>query len=160
MLALFDELRLNGFIEGQNLLVLPGGFEVGNDNLPELAAVLVKAAPDAIVAGPALVLRAVQSVTSTIPIIGMTEDMVAEGLVASFARPGGNITGISLLSPELDGKRLEILPFARQADDPLRGPQWPPETQSTVIERKPPLKPGRIAWQRWNRQRSAEDKFR
>src|SRR5437764_8106786 len=109
MLALFDELRLNGFIEGQNLLVLPGGFEVGNDNLPELAAVLVKAAPDAIVAGPALVLRAVQSVTSTIPIIGMTEDMVAEGLVASFARPGGNITGISLLSPELDGKRQEIL---------------------------------------------------
>jgi putative tryptophan/tyrosine transport system substrate-binding protein len=109
MLALFDELRLNGFIEGQNLLVLPGGFEVGNDHLAELAAALVKAAPDAIVAGPALVLRAVQSVTRTIPIIGMTEDMVAEGLVASFARPGGNITGISLLSPELDGKRQEIL---------------------------------------------------
>jgi putative tryptophan/tyrosine transport system substrate-binding protein len=109
MLALFDELRLNGFIEGQNLLVLPGGFEVGNDHLAELAAALVKAAPDAIVAGPALVLRAVQSVTRTIPIIGMTEDMVAEGLAASFARPGGNITGISLLSPELDGKRQEML---------------------------------------------------
>jgi putative ABC transport system substrate-binding protein len=108
-LALFDELRLNGFIEGQNLAVLPGGFEVGNDHLAELAAALVNAAPDAIVAGPALPLRALQAVTRTIPLIGMTEDMVAEGLVASFARPGGNITGISLLSPELDGKRQEIL---------------------------------------------------
>ena len=109
MVALFDELRLNGFIEGQNLEVLPGGFEVGNDHLPELAEVLVRAAPDAIIAGPALPLRALQAVTRTIPLIGMTEDMVAEGLVASLARPGGNITGISLLSPELDGKRQEIL---------------------------------------------------
>jgi putative ABC transport system substrate-binding protein len=118
MLALFDELRLNGFIEGQNLQVLPGGFEVGNDHLSELAAALVKAAPDAIIAGPALPLRALKAVTSTIPLIGMTEDMVAEGLAASLARPGGNITGISLLSPELDGKRQEILlsavPIARR----------------------------------------------
>jgi putative ABC transport system substrate-binding protein len=109
MLALFDELRLNGFIEGENLVVLPGGFEVGNDHLAELAAALVKASPDAIVAGPALPLRALKAVTGTVPLVGMTEDMVAEGLVASFARPGGNITGVSLLSPELDGKRQEIL---------------------------------------------------
>src|SRR5438067_11853338 len=61
MLALFDVLRLNGFIEGQNLEVLPGGFEVGNDNLAELAAALVRAAPDAIIAGPALPLRALQA---------------------------------------------------------------------------------------------------
>ena len=109
MLALFDELRLNGFIEGQNLEVLPGGFEVGNDNLAELAAALVRAAPDAIIAGPALPLRALQAVTRAIPLIGMSEDMVAEGLAISLAHPGGNITGISLLSPELDGKRQEIL---------------------------------------------------
>src|SRR5436190_16673183 len=109
MLALFDEVRLNGFIEGQNLEVLPGGFEVGNDHLAQLAEALVRAAPDAIIAGPALPLRALQAVTRTIPLIGMTEDMVAEGLAASLARPGGNITGISLLSPELDGKRQEIL---------------------------------------------------
>jgi putative tryptophan/tyrosine transport system substrate-binding protein len=109
MLALFDELRLNGFIEGGNLEVLPSGFEVGNDHLEELAEALAKVAPDAIIAGPALPLRALQAVTRTIPIIGMTEDMVSEGLAASLARPGGNITGISLLSPELDGKRQEIL---------------------------------------------------
>jgi ABC-type uncharacterized transport system substrate-binding protein len=109
MLALFDELRLNGFVEGQNLEVLPGGFEVGTDHLAELAAALVRAAPDAIIAGPAGPLRALQAITRTIPLIGMTEDMVAEGLAVSLARPGGNITGISLLSPELDGKRQEIL---------------------------------------------------
>ena len=107
--ALFDELRLNGFIEGKNLAVVPGGFEATDDNLAERAAALVRAAPDAIVAGPAPPLRALQAVTRTIPLIGMSEDMVGEGLVASLGHPGGNITGISLLSPELDGKRQEIL---------------------------------------------------
>ena len=107
--ALFDELRLNGFIENQNLEVLPGGFDAGDEQLDELAAALVKAAPDVIVAGPELPLRAVQNITRTVPLIGMSEDLVAEGLVASLARPGGNITGISLLSPELDGKRQDIL---------------------------------------------------
>jgi putative ABC transport system substrate-binding protein len=62
-----------------------------------------------IVAGPELPLRALQQLTRTIPLIGMSEDMVGTGLVASLARPGGNITGISILSPELDGKRQEIL---------------------------------------------------
>jgi putative tryptophan/tyrosine transport system substrate-binding protein len=70
---------------------------------------MVKATPDAIVAGPELQLRALQALTRTIPLMGMTEDMVADGLVASLARPGGNITGISLLSRELDGKRQDIL---------------------------------------------------
>jgi putative tryptophan/tyrosine transport system substrate-binding protein len=106
--AFFDELRLNGFIEGKNLVVLPG-FEATDDNLTNRAAALVSATPDAIISGPAPPLRALQAITRTIPLIGMSEDMVGEGLVASLARPGGNITGISLLSPELDGKRQEIL---------------------------------------------------
>jgi putative ABC transport system substrate-binding protein len=109
VVAFFDELRLNGFIEGQNLTVVPGGFDVRNEELAERAAALVKAAPDAIVAGPELPLHALLEVTRTVPLIGMTEDMVAAGLAASLARPGGNITGISLLSPELDGKRQDIL---------------------------------------------------
>ena len=88
VLALFDELRLNGFIEGQNLDVILGGFEAGNEHLAELGAALVKAAPDAILAGSEVPVRALQSLTRTIPLVGMTEDMVAEGLVASLARPG------------------------------------------------------------------------
>jgi len=107
--AFFDELRLNGFVEGKNLVVLPGGFEATDDSLAERAAALVNAVPDAIVSGPAPPLRALEAITRSVPIIGMSEDMVGEGLVASLAHPGGNITGISLLSPELDGKRQEIL---------------------------------------------------
>jgi putative ABC transport system substrate-binding protein len=108
IVAFFDELRSHGFIEGKNLVVVPNGFEV-RDRFDEHAAALVEAAPDAIVSGADLATRALQRATRTIPLIGMTEDMVAAGLVNSLARPGGNTTGISLLSPELDGKRQEIL---------------------------------------------------
>jgi putative ABC transport system substrate-binding protein len=119
--ALFDELRLNGFIENQNLEVLPGGFDAHDEQFTELAAALVKAAPDVIVAGPELPLRAVQKVTRAVPLVGMSEDLVAEGLVASLARPGANITGISLLSPELDGKRQDILIESGARSAPHRG---------------------------------------
>ena len=111
-------MRLNGFIEGQNLTIIPGGFDVQVDLLAERAEAMVKAEPDAIVGGPEPQLRALQARTGTIPLIGMTNDMVADGLVKSLARPGGNTTGISLLSPELDSKRqdilMEALPSARR----------------------------------------------
>ena len=109
VLAFLDELRLNGFIEGQNLTIIPGGFDAQVDLLAERAEAMVKAEPDAIVGGPEPQLRFLQARTGTIPLIGMTNDMVADGLVKSLARPGGNTTGISLLSPELDGKRQDIL---------------------------------------------------
>jgi ABC-type uncharacterized transport system substrate-binding protein len=107
--AFFDELRLNGFVEGRNLVIVPAGFETTDDDLAERAAALVNASPDAIIAGPAPPLRALRPMTRSVPLVGMSEDMVGEGLVASLARPGGNVTGISLLSPELDGKRQDIL---------------------------------------------------
>jgi len=116
--AFFDELRLAGFIEGKNLAVVPDGFGVRNDRLAEQAAAVVKAMPDAIVTGPDNYARTYQQLTRTIPLIAMTEDMVGAGLVASLARPGGNTTGISILSPELDGKRqdllIEMVPGARR----------------------------------------------
>lgn len=107
--TLFDELRLNGFVEGQNLLVIPGGFGVPKDQIASAAASLVAASPDVIVGGPSLPLLALKQATKTIAVVGLTEDMVGDGLVPSLARPSGNITGFSLLSPELDGKRQEIL---------------------------------------------------
>jgi ABC-type uncharacterized transport system substrate-binding protein len=109
VVAFFDEMRLFGFTEGQNLTVLPNGFGVANDELAERAEALVKAAPDVIISGPDNYTRVLQQATRTIPLVAMTEDMVRAGLVASLARPGSNTTGISLLSPELDGKRQEIL---------------------------------------------------
>jgi putative tryptophan/tyrosine transport system substrate-binding protein len=107
--AFFDELRLNGFIEGRNLEVAPGGFALPSYQISEAAAALVKTAPDAIIAGPEPPLRALQFMTQTIPLLSMVEDMVAAGLVASLSRPGGNTTGISLMSPSFDGKRQDIL---------------------------------------------------
>jgi putative ABC transport system substrate-binding protein len=69
----------------------------------------VKARVDVISAGGDLAIRAAQQATKTIPILGVTDDMVGAGLVSSMARPSGNTTGISILAPELDSKRQEIL---------------------------------------------------
>ena len=101
--------RRAGFIEGQNLTIDWHQYASRVDLIPELAAELVKAKVDVIVATGDAAIRAVQQATTTIPILGSTDDMVGSGLVNSFARPDGNITGTSLLSTELDGKRQEIL---------------------------------------------------
>jgi len=104
----FDELRLAGFVEGQNLVVT-GRYSVRAERIAEATAELLKTEPEVILCGPETYLRALQTATRSIPLDSMSEDLVAEGFVASLAKPGGNITGISLLSPELDGKRMEIL---------------------------------------------------
>jgi putative tryptophan/tyrosine transport system substrate-binding protein len=79
------------------------------DLIPELAAELVKAHVDVIYVGGDVANRAAQHATATIPILGVTEDMVGSGQVNSLARPGGNTTGVSFLATELNGKRQEIL---------------------------------------------------
>jgi putative tryptophan/tyrosine transport system substrate-binding protein len=109
VVAFFDELRLAGFIEGENLTVIPGGFGVRNEQIAELTQAIIQAAPDAIVCGPELQIQALQAATRTIPLIGMAEDLVGLGLAKSLAHPGGNTTGVSLLSPEVDEKRQDIL---------------------------------------------------
>jgi putative ABC transport system substrate-binding protein len=116
--AFFDELRINGFVEGQNLIVSFDGFNVGNEQISEGVKAVIASNPDAIVAGPELYARALLAATKTIPLLSMSEDLVGAGLAASLARPGGNVTGISLLSPELDDKRqgllIEAVPGARR----------------------------------------------
>lgn len=107
--AFFDEMRLNGFIEGQNLEPTPNGFGVLRDRIDSMVAAILRSSPDAIIAGPDRYTQAFREATKTIPIVAMSEDLVSEGLVASLARPGGNVTGISILSPELDTKRLDFL---------------------------------------------------
>ena len=103
-------LRELGYIEGQNI-VIEWRFAKGNqDALPELAAELVRLKPDLIVAAGTQAIRAAKQATTTIPIvIGQIGDPVQLGLVASLARPGGNITGLSAMSSDLAGKRLELL---------------------------------------------------
>jgi putative ABC transport system substrate-binding protein len=109
IVAMFDELRRAGFVEGQNLTIDWRTYGANADLIPELTADLVKAHVDVIYAAGDPAIRTAQDATKTIPILGVTEDMVAAGLVNSLARPGGNTTGVSILATELDGKRQEML---------------------------------------------------
>jgi len=108
--AFREELTKLGWSEGKNFTIEHRFTEGKNDRLPELAADLVRSKVDLIVVtgGPAPV--AAKKATTTIPIVMASGgDPVGAGLVASLARPGGNVTGLSSLNPELNTKRLEIL---------------------------------------------------
>jgi putative ABC transport system substrate-binding protein len=103
-------LRVLGWVEGQNLTIEYRWAGGQVDRLPELAADLVARKVDVIVAGGELAIRAAKQATSTIPIVmAISGDPVGTGLIASLARPGGNVTGLSMISPELATKRLELL---------------------------------------------------
>jgi putative tryptophan/tyrosine transport system substrate-binding protein len=105
-------LRERGYIEGQNIATEYRYAEGKLDQLPELAAELVRLKVDIIVvAGSGRSPQAAKNATKTIPIVmaGNPADPVQAGLVESLARPGGNVTGLSSLSRELAGKRLELL---------------------------------------------------
>jgi putative ABC transport system substrate-binding protein len=103
-------LRELGYVEGQNILLEYRWAEGRPDRFPALAGELVQLRVDVIVTGTNIAVAAVQQATQSIPIVvaGMG-DPVGSGFVASFARPGGNITGFSTLSEELPGKWLELL---------------------------------------------------
>jgi putative ABC transport system substrate-binding protein len=107
--AFLDELREQGFVESKNLEFIPGGFRFDNQQTAAVVPAIVKAAPDAIVVAGDFIAEKFQKETKSIPLVVMTEDMIAAGFAASLAKPGGNITGISLMSPDLDGKRQDIL---------------------------------------------------
>jgi putative ABC transport system substrate-binding protein len=105
-------LRELGYIEGQNIVTEYRYTEGKPDRAPELAAELVRLKVDIlVVAGGETSIRAAKNATKTIPIVmvGTGIDPVKAGLVESLARPGGNVTGLTLLSRELGGKRLELL---------------------------------------------------
>jgi putative tryptophan/tyrosine transport system substrate-binding protein len=112
---LFDGLRREGFIEGRNLIVDSRGFDSRSEQYKERTALLVNSGVDVLVCGGDLTIRAAQQVTRTVPIVGIADDMLASGLVASLARPDGNTTGFSILTTELDGKRQEGSPSAPSA---------------------------------------------
>jgi putative tryptophan/tyrosine transport system substrate-binding protein len=107
--ALLDELGKSGFVESKNLTVDPRGFEFRVDHASGLVEDLVQSQVDAILFAGKPMSTLVQAATRTIPILSVTDDMLVEGLVPSLAQPGGNLTGISILSSELNGKRQEIL---------------------------------------------------
>jgi len=111
LIGLFRKgLRDLGWFEGQNLAIEYRYAEGKTERLSQLAAELVRLKVDCIITSGGQPTEAAQRATKTIPIVmAVSGDPVASGFVASLARPGGNITGLSLLSPELSGKRLELL---------------------------------------------------
>jgi len=141
--AFRQEMTKLGWIEGKNFTIDYRFAEQKNERLPELAADLVRLKVDLIVVSGEPPALAAKKVTTTIPIVmASAGDPVAGGLVASLARPGGNVTGNSSLVPELNSKRLEILKdavpklarvgFLRQA---RIGPQ--PDPQGRLKELRP-----------------------
>jgi putative ABC transport system substrate-binding protein len=102
-------MKEHGREEGRNLRLLVVSAEGGGDRLPAAARELVTRKVDLIIVFGDPSIRAAQQATTTVPIVGMADDMLGSGLVASLARPGGNTTGLSILTTELDVKRLELL---------------------------------------------------
>jgi putative tryptophan/tyrosine transport system substrate-binding protein len=108
--AFLQGLRDLGYVEGRNVVIEYRDAEGKPERLPALAAELVALKVDVIVAPGNSLTRAAKQATRTLPIVfAAVSDPVASGLVTSLARPGGNVTGTSILSPELVGKRLELL---------------------------------------------------
>jgi len=103
-------LRELGYVEGKSIIIEPRFADGKLDRQSELAAELVRLKVDVIVGGGAASTRAAKEITSTIPIVmAQDPDPVGNGFVASLARPGRNITGLSTLSPEISGKQLDLL---------------------------------------------------
>lgn len=106
----FQGLRELGYVEGQNVVIEGRFYGDSVERLPALAAELVQLQVDVIVAGVAPAPEAAKRATSTIPIVMANHaDPVGSGLVASLARPGGNVTGLSMVTPALRGKQLQLL---------------------------------------------------
>jgi putative tryptophan/tyrosine transport system substrate-binding protein len=103
-------LRELGYVEGKNIVIEYRYAEGKRERWPDLAAEVVQLKPDVIVVSSNGFTAAAKQATSTIPIVvGSAGDLVGAGLVASLARPGGNVTGSTNITPDLSGKRLELL---------------------------------------------------
>jgi putative ABC transport system substrate-binding protein len=111
MVGAFREgLRDRGYVEGHNIVIEYRSAEGSIERFPQLANELASLKPDVILVPNTPAARAAQQATSTIPIVVVAMgDPVGDGLVASLARPGGNITGLTFLGPELASKRLDLL---------------------------------------------------
>ena len=108
--AFREGLRQLGYVEGKNIIIEWRYAEGKSERLSELAAELISLNVDVIVTASTPAIRAVQQATKTIPIVmANVGDPVAQGFITSLARPGGNVTGLTNLSPDISTKRLELL---------------------------------------------------
>jgi hypothetical protein len=133
-----DALAALGDIDGKTIRLDFRLAEGDAGRFPELAAALVRDNPAVIVANGPPAVRAAQNATQTIPIVATVDDLVASGFIDSMARPGGNITGVSLLITELDAKRLEVLratlPAARRIGLLMETGTGPPAVLQPTVD--------------------------
>ena len=126
-------LRERGYVEGKNIVVEARWTEGKTETIPDLTAELVRLNVDMIVTSITLAVQAARKLTTTIPIIVVgIGDPVGTGLVASLARPGGNVTGLSGLAPELSGKRVDLLKEAFPKVSRV-GVFWNPASPSNAL---------------------------
>ena len=102
-------LRALGLIDGQNVTIELRYSQKGPQQLPELAAELIRLKVDVIFTSGDLAPKVAQQATDTVPIVAISDDILGAGVIASLSRPGRNTTGLTILSPELSAKRLEVL---------------------------------------------------
>jgi putative ABC transport system substrate-binding protein len=107
--ALRQGVRELGYVEGQTIAFEPRWAERKEDRFPDLAAELVRSRVDVIIATVAAAVPAAKQATTVIPIVMVVNDPVAAGFVTSLARPGGTITGLSMMSPDVVGKQMQLL---------------------------------------------------
>jgi len=141
--AFTQGLRERGYVEGRNIALERRYGEGRTERMAEVAAELVRMKVDVIVAVTDQPILAVKRQTQSIPIVMVNStDPVGTGFVASLARPGGNITGVSMMSPDLGGKRLELLREALPRLSRL-AVIWNPDVRGHVIEYKEMEAPAR-----------------
>ena len=109
MEAFREGLSKAGFVDGRNVAIELRFARAGLQQLPELAADLVRLKVDVTLGSGDLAPRVAQQATKTIPIVAFSDDILGAGLIPTLSRPGGNMTGLTILSPELSVKRLEVL---------------------------------------------------
>jgi len=102
-------LRQLGYVEGQNVAIELRYAPAGLQQLPDLAAELIRLKVDVIITFGDLAIKIAQQATSTVPIVAIGDDLLGSGLIGSLSQPGGNTTGLTILAPELSAKRLELL---------------------------------------------------
>ncbi|MGH7304368.1 MAG: ABC transporter substrate-binding protein [Candidatus Rokuibacteriota bacterium] len=122
-----------GYVDGRNGNIEWRSAEGRTERFPSLAEQLVKLQVGAILAIGDLAIRAARQATATLPIVAGSDDLVAEGHVVSLARPGGNVTGVSILAAELNAKRLEVLKAAVPKASRIAA-LWDPATGASHLE--------------------------
>ncbi len=136
--AFFEGMRQHGFVEGQNLLDDPNGYELRIEQFAGHASEIVKQRVDLILCAGDDAIHAAQQATKIIPILAGTDDMLGSGFVHSMAKPEGNTTGLSIMSFEMNGKRqeilMELLPEVRHMAALADSYTYPPERLQALQE--------------------------